>query len=85
MRAGVPRQAEDYVGVYAHDGAVVGVGEGLRGVADLDPRAVYQDADCVAVGEDAGDQAGYVVGVGEVCGVDVGLAAECFDGGFGFG
>lgn len=61
----------------------VGVREGFGRVAALDAGAVDEDAELVAVGEDAGDEGGDVAGRGEVGGVEVGLAVEGFDGGFG--
>lgn len=42
---------------------------------DLDPRAVHEDPDHVAVGEDLGDEARDVGGRGQVGRVDVGFAS----------
>ena len=39
-------------------------------MADLDPRCVEEDVDCVAVGEDSWDESGDGGWEGEVCLVD---------------
>lgn len=83
MRGHVPTEGKGGVEVDLDDLIEVAVGEGFGGVAALDAGAVDEDADLVAVGEDTGDEGGDVGGGGEVGGVEVGFAAEGFDGGFG--
>jgi hypothetical protein len=81
--ADVTAQREDGGQVDLQYGLPVSVGKLVRGVALLDPAAVEQDVDAVAVGEDGGDERGDGGVGGEVCGVDCGGAAERFDGLFG--
>lgn len=83
VRGHIAAQCKRGVEVDLDDFVEVAVGEGFGGVAALDAGAVDEDADLVAVGEDAGDEGGDVGGGGEVGGVEVGFAAEGFDGGFG--
>jgi hypothetical protein len=81
--ANVAAQGEDGCEVYLEHGGPVVVGELVGWVPFLDPAAVEEDVDFVAVGEDGGDEGGYGGGGGEVRGVDCGGAAEGFDGGLG--
>lgn len=83
VRGHVAAQREGRAEVDLQHLGKVGVREGLRGVAALDAGAVDEDAQLVPVGEDARHEAGDGGGRGEVGRVDVCVAAEGFDGGFG--
>lgn len=64
---------KDGVQVHLQHLGEVGVGEGGAGVTALDARALDQDADLMAVGEDLGREGRHRGGRGEVGCVD-----ECF-------
>lgn len=83
MRPDVAAQREDRAEVHLQHRVPVRGREFVRWVPSLDPAAVEQDADAVAVCEDGGDEGAEGGGGGEVCGVDGGFAAEGLDGGFG--
>lgn len=80
MGRDVATQREGGVEVDLEHLGEVGVGEGLGRVSALDAGAVDEEADLVAVGEDAGDEGGDGGGGGEVGGVDCCLATEGLDG-----
>jgi hypothetical protein len=61
------------------------VGELLRRMSDLDARAVDEDPDLVAVGEDLGNELRDGLLRAEVRCVDGGFAAQGFDSLLGFG
>lgn len=79
MRGDVAAQGKGRVEVHLQNLSKVGVGERLGGVAALDAGAVDQEADLVAVGEDAGDEGRDGGSRGEVGGVDGCFAAEGLD------
>lgn len=64
MRGDVAAQRKGRGQVDLQDLGEVGVGEGFGRVAALDAGAVDEDAQLVAVGEDARDEGGYVGGGG---------------------
>lgn len=64
MRGDVAAERKGCVEVDLDDFVEVGVGESFGGVAALDAGAVDEDADLVAVGEDARDEGGDVRGGG---------------------
>lgn len=79
MGADIPTQGEDGGEVDLDDIVEVGVGEGFAGVTALDASAVDEYADLVVVGENTGDEGGYVSGRGQVGRVDLGYAVEGLD------
>lgn len=79
MGTDIPAQGEDGVEVDLDDLVEVRVREGFAGVTALDAGTVDQDANLVIVGEDTGDEGGYVSGRGQVGSVDLGFAVEGLD------
>jgi hypothetical protein len=77
--ADIPAQREDGGEVDLDDLVEVGVGEGFAGVTALDAGAVDEYSDLMVVGEDAGDEGGYVSGRGQVGGIDLRLAVQGLD------
>lgn len=64
VRGNIAAQGKGRVEVDLDDFVKVRVGKGFGRVAALDAGAVDEDADLVAVGEDAGDEGGDVGGGG---------------------
>lgn len=83
MRGNITAQRKGRIEVDLDDVVEVAVWELFRGVTSLDTGAVDENADLVAVGEDARDEGGNVGGGGEVGGVEVRFAVEGFNGGLG--
>lgn len=78
--ADVAAEREDGVEVYLHDGVEVGVGELVARVTALQARAVDEDGDLVAVGEDLRHQLGDLALVAQVGGVGPALVAQLLNG-----
>lgn len=79
----VAAESENRVEIYLEDRLPVGLWELVGGMSLLDAAAIEQNVDFVTVFEDGGDEGVDGFGRGEIAGIDLGFAAESFDGLFG--